>query len=216
MSSEREKARVRVYYAAHRDERRAVARAWRLADPARFAEYRRRNYVRNREKILAANRAWRLANPAKKRASDSAWAASHPVAGALARSKWGKRNRQTTRTYCSAWRSRKTCRTHVDHRAETEKELIGSAILISRRTGHAHHVDHIIPLAEGGWHHHDNLQVLPGKLNSSKHSDPFWEKEGYKSWKDVPAELWPEKLAPEYLARILKEKAKSEKFALAA
>jgi len=35
-------------------------------------------------------------------------------------------------------------------------------------SGEEYHVDHIIPLAKGGLHHPDNLQVLPADLNLKK------------------------------------------------
>ena len=34
--------------------------------------------------------------------------------------------------------------------------------------GHKMHVDHIIPLARGGLHHEDNLQILPAGINMRK------------------------------------------------
>ena len=33
-----------------------------------------------------------------------------------------------------------------------------------------YHVDHIIPIAKGGLHHHDNLQIIPGWVNVRKHA----------------------------------------------
>lgn len=35
-------------------------------------------------------------------------------------------------------------------------------------TGETYHVDHIYPLAKGGLHHPDNLQVLPADINLKK------------------------------------------------
>jgi len=40
---------------------------------------------------------------------------------------------------------------------------------LSDKTGIIHHVDHIIPLAEGGIHHPDNLQILTASENLEKH-----------------------------------------------
>jgi len=34
--------------------------------------------------------------------------------------------------------------------------------------GHKMHVDHVIPLARGGLHHEDNLQILPAGINMRK------------------------------------------------
>ena len=35
-------------------------------------------------------------------------------------------------------------------------------------SGQEYHVDHIIPIAKGGLHHPDNLQILPADINQSK------------------------------------------------
>lgn len=69
---------------------------------------------------------------------------------------------------------------------------------LTEETGIKYEVDHIIPMALGGWHHHLNLHVLPQGVNASKSADPFWEMDGYKCWKHVPRHLWPKKLKPSY------------------
>lgn len=72
---------------------------------------------------------------------------------------------------------------------------------LTRMTGERHCVDHIIPIAHGGWHHHQNLQPLPENVNAKKNANPFWESSVYKDWMDVPEYLWPDKLRPEYEKR---------------
>ncbi len=76
---------------------------------------------------------------------------------------------------------------------------------LQKKTGVPHEVDHIIPLAAGGWNHHDNLQVLPLVVNREKHQDPFWTApagSGFKDWRDVPSGLWPDHLTCAYLQRL--------------
>lgn len=68
-------------------------------------------------------------------------------------------------------------------------------------TGIKHEVDHIIPLSSGGWHHQDNLQIITQFENRSKADNPFWEKAGFKSWRDVPESLWPVSLKNQYEAK---------------
>lgn len=73
---------------------------------------------------------------------------------------------------------------------------------LSRATRTPHHVDHIIPLVAGGWHHHDNLQVLPDTVNLSKGTNPFWVSSWYRDFRSVPQALWPDDLADIYLAML--------------
>lgn len=88
----------------------------------------------------------------------------------------------------------------------------------SRTTGVLHAVDHIIPMARGGFHHHDNLQVLSFSMNSSKSDNAFWISPSpeYRDWRDVPRELWPFDLAPKYIELIEKNKGVSIRWDAAA
>ena len=71
---------------------------------------------------------------------------------------------------------------------------------MTAETGIEHHVDHIIPIKHGGFHHHENLQVLPANVNLAKSSTPFWVSSTYKDFRAVPQWLWPEPLVDFYLA----------------
>lgn len=46
------------------------------------------------------------------------------------------------------------------------------------------HVDHILPLAKGGKHNYDNLQVLPAQLNMRKQDNEKYELPG--DWRRPP------------------------------
>jgi hypothetical protein len=98
----------------------------------------------------------------------------------------------------------KKARMHPDLNHTSERALFEQAARLARETGVEHHVDHIIPLKHGGWHHHDNLQVLPGPVNLEKGTNPLWYHPGYKSWRDVPEHLWPEQMRDTYQRLILR------------
>jgi hypothetical protein len=108
--------------------------------------------------------------------------------------------RRVSRGITMRYQANKKQRLHKDHSVIAETELHSQAIRLTKETGIKHHVDHIIPIWGGGWHHHANLQVLPALINASKGRNPFWEQAPYKSWRDVPEELWPDNLADEYNA----------------
>jgi 5-methylcytosine-specific restriction endonuclease McrA len=95
-------------------------------------------------------------------------------------------------------RARKKEALHPQSNRAVEKQLSYEAARLTRETGIEHHVDHIIPIAAGGWHHHQNLQVLPQPVNHSKGSDPFWESDCFLDWRDVPEHLWPIALSDRY------------------
>ncbi len=145
--------------------------------------YSRAAYLRNRDKKLAAAKAYRKNKPEVGRAS------------AL---KWIKNNPTKRKQHVSKRRAALFGRIHPGFDKKLEIALFVQAAMLGESTGVKHHVDHIIPLLHGGWHHHLNMQVLPALVNQKKWADPFWQVEGYKSWRDVPSYLWPEALAPQY------------------
>ena len=55
----------------------------------------------------------------------------------------------------------------------------------TRETGIEHHVDHIKPLAAGGEHHPDNLQILTAAENLSKGAK--WDEQWFvdKCWREA-------------------------------
>jgi 5-methylcytosine-specific restriction endonuclease McrA len=114
--------------------------------------------------------------------------------------KWGKENKPRRALHSSNRRATTRNQMHPDHNLLIEEEMRKSAYALTKQTGVDHHVDHIIPIKHGGWHHHDNLQILPAPVNQSKGSSPFWVSSEYKDFRSVPQTLWPEPLIDFYLA----------------
>jgi hypothetical protein len=159
-------------WAIKNPERYAQAvKKWRVINPEKWAEHQIRWRERNIEKIREKGRRWCKENPEKK--------------NAMTARRWAAKKRQL----------------HPDHDTDAELRLRAEAKSLFVKTGIVHHVDHIIPLAFGGWHHHDNLQVLTIAENLKKNDDPFYELPGRKTWRDVPRHLWPESLSEEYAKR---------------
>lgn len=189
------------YYARNKEKAKASAKAW---------------YAANKEKAKATSSAYRIANRERRVEAARAWRAANNDRSKELTSFWKKRNPDKVKAQLAARRSRKFGQLHPKHDAKAELALCRLADSLTQSTGQNYHVDHIIPLACGGWHHHDNLQVLPAAENIRKKDNPFWELPGFKSWKDVPAELWPEKLASEYLNRLLHTSPEKQILPLAA
>jgi len=114
--------------------------------------------------------------------------------------KWSKENKPRCALKSSHRRTLKRNQLHVDHNSSIEEQMRKTADALTKQTGIEHHVDHIIPIKHGGWHHHQNLQILPAPVNQSKSSSPFWVSSEYKDFRSVPQSLWPEPLIDFYLA----------------
>ena len=66
------------------------------------------------------------------------------------------------------YRASKQNQTPEDADFDMIKEIYAECKRISEETGIPHEVDHIIPIARGGLHHQDNLQILTREENRSK------------------------------------------------
>lgn len=85
--------------------------------------------------------------------------------------------------------------THPDHSLEKEQLLRDQLKALEEATGLAYAIDHIWPISKGGIHHHDNLQVLPQRLNSIKSDNVTWSHPDYKNIYDLPEALFNEFMA---------------------
>ncbi len=173
---------------------------WQKRNKARRKRHSRVYYLKNKDKINRVATAWGKAHPEKKRESNRKFYANNAKAMCLRSIRYAAENPVKIRSKAARRRAMEISQVHPCHDQTKECILIESARSLSSSTGIKHSVDHIIPLKKGGWHHHDNLQVMPHTVNSSKNSNPFWEKKGFKSWRDVPQFLWPYDLKPKYFA----------------
>jgi hypothetical protein len=183
---------------ARKEQKRVAAAAWYRAFKEQASETARARYLKNPKGITARTNAYRKANPEKSRAYTAKWRSMNRGKKAAALRAYQLANPAKCAAYCAKRRSRKKNQLHPTADPVKIAFIYERAATLSRLTGWQHAVDHIIPLIAGGFHHEDNLQALPIEINSSKNGNPFWEHDEYCSWKDVPRNLWPVELVPEY------------------
>ncbi len=150
-------------------------------------------YKKNRAKVLAYLASWKEKNKERYLSGIKEW-----------KSKNHDKVRITNQKSDMLRRAAKTNRLHKDHDFNIERMMILEAKRLQEETGIPHEIDHVIPLSRGGWHHHDNLQILDKPTNLSKHANPFWRKDGFKSFGEVCYTLWPDNLIMQY-KKILRE-----------
>lgn len=93
------------------------------------------------------------------------------------------------RAYVSKRRALKVAATHPDHDPQKELAFAALARELEALTGEPYAIDHVWPLAKGGIHHHENLQVIPASWNSEKGASMEWRRTPAKHWRDLPAWL---------------------------
>lgn len=133
-------ARWRALYEANRDTILADRRAYYEANCERIAEYNRAYYVTNREDMIAKARAWAKANPEAMRACRA------------------KRRAQKLAAPCD----------DIDFLFVFSRDEGICGICGQPVGADDWHLDHIVPLARGGHHTYDNVQVAHPSCNQRK------------------------------------------------
>lgn len=130
---------------------------WADKNRDRVREQGRIAYGNNRPNRLASGKRWRDANREKKRATDR---------------EWKKRNPDKIVARDHRRRGVQVGRLHPQHDMRIERTLQRLKRRASACLALPHHLDHIVPLGAGGWHHHLNLQVIPAYWNLKKRDNP--------------------------------------------
>lgn len=193
---------AKKWRARNRERVAAWARRWRHKNRAHHVKTVTAWYRKNRDKIQRRNKKWKIANAAHYKIQCAEYRRRNKQKIDRRIRRWAKLNSHRCRAAFKRRQTRVMRQLHPESDKNAMVNIYGKARIISRSTGILHVVDHVIPLHYGGWHHQLNLQVMPYTTNASKGRDPFWEADGYKSWRDIPRFLWPKGLAARY-ARLI-------------
>ena len=222
---EKRRAYEKAYYEKTKEKQLAAAkerRRLKLVKPltdeqkAKRSQHNKQYYILHKAKLAEYAKKWRTENKEKMLVyAREYYKNKMPIE--QKKKKWAKlrefnaKNPEYYNSYYLTHKDEFTARTkkrqmilasqfHPSANLEKIEEIYKERTRIFKESGLKCDVDHIIPISCGGWHHENNLQILPDKVNKSKGADPFWERSGFKSWRDVPQNLWPQKLIPSYLS----------------
>jgi len=160
-------------------------------DPEARKAYQKEYAERNKEKAYARVKAWREANPDKWAAQSKRYAQKHPEKIVEKTTRWVSNNPEYAAKVSKRSRIKHADRVLANkakYRADKIqrtpkwvdseelwiiKEIYKLAIARTKLHGFSWHVDHIIPLngkTVSGLHVANNLQVIPGELNLLKNN----------------------------------------------
>jgi hypothetical protein len=153
--------------------------AWRKENSERLRENAKQYYAINALKIIERVRAWRKANPDKfathavtRVASTAVWRRTNPHKIA----EWNETNKSLLRSNVAKRRAKRKNATPLWSDADAIRSFYKSADALNMLTGEWHHVDHIVPLQSPtvcGLHNQFNLQILTARENILK-SNRYW------------------------------------------
>lgn len=158
---------------------------WRARNPdkakAQISKWRKENP----EKQKASAAAWGAANKDRKKAITSAWIAANPEKVKAAAAAWSAANPNAKRIIDQNRRARKRLLTGGLSRGLTAKLFKlqkGKCPCCNKPLGDDFHLDHIMPLALGGVHKDENIQLLRAVCNmqkNAKHPVDFMQQRGF-------------------------------------
>ena len=156
-----------------RERKKRYDTEYRQANDEKIKARRRQHYITNFEKISEKNRKYYKTNSEKVKINTKKWKNNNPELHYV----------QSTKQ-----RAFKLNRLHPDHDKEKEIVLYILSKNLEAIFNEPFDIDHILPYDCGGWHHHENLQVIPARINRTKQNNPDYECNwpGYKTWKDLP------------------------------
>ena len=114
---------------------------------------KRERYAENREDINRKGREYYTENREEKKRYGREYTTANPAKVAAASSRRRAMIREAI---------------HPDLDRKIEDTIFELRDRLTAKTGIPFHVDHIIPISRGGWHHHANLKVIPARLNQQK------------------------------------------------
>ncbi len=212
------KEKQRIYALVNPEKVAISSKKWHTKNKDRLAIERKLKRTLNLEKVRLNSREYYRKNRHKLLEKSAAWRAKNPARQKIINASFLNRNRAKIYAKIAKRNARKINQVHPLSCAKKIKSFYDESIAMTRVKGVIQSVDHIIPIARNGWHHQDNLQVMPKRMNSSKSNKAFWISPSieYKDWRDVPRALWPAELAPKYLSLLEANKGKSIRWDTAA
>ncbi len=130
----------------------------------------RKHYEENTDYYKTRNQVHYLEHKEEYRERGKEWAKNNKDKIHEYTSRYWKKNPDKMCEFASRRRARKRNQTPDLTKDEINRmrDLYWLARDLRAVSGQEYHVDHIIPLARGGLHHPDNLQILPADLNVRK------------------------------------------------
>lgn len=148
----------------------AAAREYRVANPERQREIKRRSYLKHREQVLEYSRRWTAEHPDHVRARNKKYRLENPELVALAMRRWQVANPERVREIEASRRARKLDAwvEDVDRQAVYERDGGKCHICGGVVSRDDFNLDHLIPLSRGGEHSYQNVALAHPRCNFSR------------------------------------------------
>ncbi len=117
---------------------------------------------------------------------NSKWVKNNIVKVRIKNNERARNNKPARARKDSIRRARKMNSIHPEYDRTKELVLRNMAQRLQNCLGIKYHLDHILPLIEGGYHHHLNLQPIPAKFNLDKGDSLDYNHMSIIHWSELP------------------------------
>jgi 5-methylcytosine-specific restriction endonuclease McrA len=163
------KARKKIYRQENLERIKAHDKIYReTRDKVEVAKYQKEYREDNKEQIKRSHAIYYINNREHLRELGRIHHVEHREANCERARKWAKDNPAKARARGAKRRVSLRSQTPPDADLVKIVAIYEECIRVTEETGIMHHVDHIIPIIEGGLHHEDNLQILTAEENLKK------------------------------------------------
>jgi len=159
------------YRIQNKDKIKESAKIYKKNNKEKIKEWSASYYEENKERISLITKKYRKDNPDKLRSL---------------RKEYEKNNRSKMTQKAAKRRTLKMKSHHPTNDPIIESIIYDMSTRITKCIGLDFHVDHILPLNQGGYHHHQNLQSIPGRVNESKHDSLDFRHPLLVHWTELP------------------------------
>lgn len=153
---------------------RILNKEWRLKNKDRHDAYMKKYRENNRDICNERGKKYREKNLEKELLRSKNYKLNNPVIRQLSSN---KRSASKVNSY------------HKDHDPKIEAVLIEMRLRLQKCLGIKFLLHKIIPMTKGGYHHHQNIQVIPKSLEAIANKLCKTDQPILKSWRDVPTFL---------------------------
>jgi hypothetical protein len=162
---------------------RNESREYKLKNKDKIKEYGKKRYLEKKEHIKRVAKNWRLGNKEKVKEIRRSYTKNNP-------DRFSLKN--------SLKRAKIKNSIHPELDRNIYKVFYNMKNRLEQCLGIKYNIDHILPTARGGYHHHLNLQVIPADINFKKNDNLEFIHPSLVHWTELPAFLL-DRVPPQYL-----------------
>lgn len=162
---------TREYKRNNKEKIKKESHEYKLKNKDKIKEYGKKRYLEKKEHIKIVTKNWRLGNKEKVREIRRSYTKNNP-------DRFSLKN--------SLRRAKKKNSIHPDFDHNIYKVFYDMKNRLESCLGIKYNIDHILPTAKGGYHHHLNLQVIPADINFKKNDNLKFKHPSLVHWTELP------------------------------